>query len=61
MRHLHRYPGSVRAAIYSFEPAISAWAAATPCEMDEVRQEIVIAVLSGKNPAVEVPKALGIR
>lgn len=53
--------GKIHTALIDFAPAIAPWSAAAGVESEDVRQEIVVAVLAGEDPAREVPKALGIR
>lgn len=61
MMHLDRYPAVAAAAIRQFAPAAFRWARAAGLDLDDVRQEIALAVVSGQNPAAVVPAALGLR
>lgn len=51
MMPLDRYPAAVRAAIRQVAPASWRWAIAAGVGLDDARQEIAAAVLSGQNPA----------
>lgn len=59
--HLDYYPAAVQAAIRRFAPVSMRWAIASNLSLEDVRQEIAAAVLSGQNPAAVVPAAIGLR
>lgn len=61
MMHLDQYPAAVQAAIRRFAPVSMRWAIASNLSLEDVRQEIAAAVLSGENPAAVVPAAIGLR
>lgn len=54
-------PTALAATIAQFSPVAGAWARAAGLELDDVQQEIAIAVLVGEDPARAVPRALRIR
>lgn len=57
----HLLPPAIASAIAQFSPVSRAWAAAAGLELDDVRQEIAVAVLVGEDPVSAVPRALRIR
>lgn len=61
MMRLDQYPQSILETIRAFGPGAVNWAAAAGLSIDDVRQEIAVAVLAGKDPLVEVPRVLGLR
>ena len=60
MTHLN-FPPAIAQAIAAFSPVSRAWALAAGLELDDVRQEIAIAILVGEDPARAVPRVLRIR
>lgn len=59
---MHRpLPPEIAAAISAFTPVSGAWATACGLELDDVRQEIAVAILVGEDPARAVPRTLRIR
>jgi len=61
MLHLRRYPLDCQLAVAIYAGLAYRLAAAASIELDDINQEIAIAVLKGQSPAQAVPAALGIR
>lgn len=61
MIHFDRYPLDVRKAIVDFTPAAKRWMVAAGVNIDDVLQEITLAVLAGLDITAAVPAALGLR
>lgn len=55
------YPPDCQAFINQFSPAAGRWAVAGAQELDDVRQAIAQCWWTGDDPAVAVPKMLGLR
>lgn len=55
------YPPKIQQTITAFAPVAGAWASASGLTIEDVRQELAVAVLAGVDPAAAVPRALGIR
>lgn len=55
------YPPDCQAVIDQFSPAAGRWAVAGALELDDVRQAIAQCWWTGEDPAVAVPKMLGLR
>ncbi len=55
------YPPDCQAVIDQFSPAAGRWAVAGAYELDDVRQAIAQCWWTGEDPAVTVPKMLGLR
>ena len=54
-------PSAIALAIAQFSPVSRAWAAASGFELEDVRQEIAVAILVGEDPVRAVPRTLRIR
>ena len=61
MMHFEKYPVGILETIHAFAAGAMNWATASGLSVDDVRQEIAVAVLAGKDPLVEVPRVLGLR
>lgn len=55
------FPPEIAFAISQFSPVSRAWAAASGFELEDVRQEIAVAILVGEDPVRAVPRTLRIR
>lgn len=57
----NRYPHDCQQLIAEYRPVAAAWASAAVEPLDDIRQLIATAWCSGEDPAVAVPRALGLR
>lgn len=55
------YPAECQRAINKFSPLAARLAAASDFTLDELRQEIAVAWLTGLDPSAAVPAAIGVR
>ncbi|MCK6407146.1 MAG: hypothetical protein L6Q60_14195 [Rhodocyclaceae bacterium] len=55
------FPPEIAKALSQFSPVSRAWAAASGFELEDVRQEIAVAILVGEDPVRAVPRTLRIR